>query len=89
MAYHNTTRPISRDQAVLRLPARPRSFLHRIRAAFVALGVAMAQSRRTRQDQRHLSELTEYQLRDIGLRRSGHGRGSVFIRDDETEARFQ
>ena len=84
-----TTRPLSRDQSILRLPTRPRPFLHRIRAAFVALAVAMAHSRRTRQDQRHLSELTEYQLRDIGLRRCGHGRGIVFIRDDETEARFR
>ena len=83
-----TTRPLSRDQAVLRLPARPRSFLHRIRAAFFALGVTMAQSRRIRQDRRHLSELTEHQLRDIGLRRVGHGRGATFIQSDETEARF-
>jgi uncharacterized protein YjiS (DUF1127 family) len=84
-----TTRPLSRDQSVLRLPARPRSFLHRIRAAFVALGVARAQSRRTRQDRRHLSELTDYQLRDIGLRRVGHGRGATFIQSDETETRFR
>jgi uncharacterized protein YjiS (DUF1127 family) len=83
-----TTRPLYRDQAVLRLPARPRSFLHRIRAAFIALGISMAQSRRIRQDQRHLSELTEYQLRDIGLRRVGHGRSAIFIQSDETETRF-
>ena len=82
------TRPLSRDQSVLRLPARPRSFLHRVRAAFVALGVAMAHSRRIRQDRRHLSELTEHQLRDIGLRRSSHGRDAIFIQNDETEARF-
>jgi uncharacterized protein YjiS (DUF1127 family) len=50
-----------------------RSFFYRIYAALADLRDAFAEFRRARQDRECLLRMTEYQLRDIGLRREAVG----------------
>ena len=66
------------------LPRPTPAWLAGIRRRLSSLGEAIAEHRRVRRDRKRLSELSDYQLWDIGLRRI-NGRYSVeFVPIEET-----
>lgn len=67
--------------AISFLPRR-RSPLQRLAAPVAGLWRRMAEHSRRRRDHRHLEQMTDHELRDIGLRRLG-ARHFVLISDAE------
>lgn len=86
MAFHSA-RTISRHHGVLPFPSRRRTYLYLVQVALAGLGDAISEARRLRRDQERLSELSDHQLRDIGLRRNGPGGTVSFILDDDARPR--
>jgi uncharacterized protein YjiS (DUF1127 family) len=77
-----SARPGDLHRSTTGFPSRRRSPFRRLAAAVAGLWRRMAEYNRMRRDARHLEELTDHELRDIGLRRLGSGR-FVLINDAE------
>ena len=81
MAF-DTGRPVSSNPNVLAQPVRSRAA--GIRGRLAALAHSLAEYGRLRRDHRHLSELTDRQLWDIGIRRVG----DTYISVEDTPTYF-
>jgi uncharacterized protein YjiS (DUF1127 family) len=77
-----SARPVDLHRSTTGFPSRRRSRFQRLAAAVAGLWRRMAEYDRMRRDAQHLDELTDHELRDIGLRRIGPGR-FVTINDAE------
>lgn len=70
MSIHSV-QPSLLPRSMVGILPRRRSPLHRLAASVAGLWQRMAEHRRLRRDHRHLEQMTDYELRDIGLRRIG------------------
>ncbi|WP_395672571.1 DUF1127 domain-containing protein [Inquilinus sp.] len=73
---------ITLPRSAISFPPRRRSPLQRLAARVAGLWRRMAEHTRLRRDHRHLEQMTDHELRDIGLRRVG-ARHFVLISDAE------
>lgn len=62
---------ITLPRSAISFPSRRRSPLQRLAAPVAGLWRRMAEHRRRRRDHRHLEQMTDHELKDIGLRRVG------------------
>jgi len=85
MSYHNmpTTHRVHRTSSPAPL-SRP--YFGRLGAAVAAMARSIAEHFRVRRDERRLLEMTDHQLKDLGLRRVGHAYGARIIEADDSLA---
>jgi uncharacterized protein YjiS (DUF1127 family) len=81
MSFHALRSPDRTARVFISSP-QDKTYLRRLQALFAHLGRAAANYGRIRRDERHLSEMSEQELLDIGLSRVGRGR---FLRLTEAD----